>query len=116
MPARILTLLAVLTAVMASSCGASDRDRYSYDGVDDKTALSLNLQNQELLRDSRALGGQEWDVFVRETTTRICESLDQGQTFDSMVNFASKNFAVTDARQFVGNAVGYLCPQHLDRS
>jgi len=114
MRAASIMSLTILTALVTSSCTVSDRDRYSYDGVDDETAQALYLQDQAMLRDRRALKGQEWEVFVLGTTRRICKSLEQGVPFDDLVEFVSENVAVTNARQFVGNAAGYACPQALN--
>ncbi|QBX56077.1 hypothetical protein EXE58_11790 [Nocardioides seonyuensis] len=113
---RLAASVAALGAVASiSGCAVSERDQFEYDGVDDETAQTLYLQDQLLLMKSGTLRGEEWTVWVLGTTERICESFDEGVTLKEMARFAKRELGVTDGRQFVGNAAGFACPQHLSR-
>lgn len=93
----------------------SERDQFSYEDVGGEMAQTIYLQDQALLMKPGTLQGEEWQVWALGTTERICDSLAEGITFKELARFAKKDLGVTNGRQFVGNAAGFLCPQHLDR-
>ncbi|HVQ18487.1 MAG TPA: hypothetical protein VMT27_05560, partial [Actinomycetes bacterium] len=114
---RISTSAAViLTVIVITACGNSNRHQYSYEGVkDDAFAEKLYLQDQVIAVGAapQTLADSEFRNFVAIQTRHICKALGSGATFDELVQFMSDNFKISNSRQFVGNAAGYSCPHLL---